>query len=67
MPFWTFSSGPVGKTPASGSSSLVASASCEWPHRRGQVVFGGRVEGRGHGLLRALVNGILRPYRDRRD
>jgi menaquinone-dependent protoporphyrinogen oxidase len=68
LPFWTFSSGPVGTTPASGElepprERMVAEAL----HARGHVVFGGRVEARGHGVTRHLVDRIPRPYRDRRD
>jgi menaquinone-dependent protoporphyrinogen oxidase len=69
MPFWTYSSGPVGNTPASGElepqrERVVA----EILHARGHVVFGGRVQPDGHGpLRRALVSRIPRPYRDRRD
>ncbi|HTU94507.1 MAG TPA: flavodoxin domain-containing protein [Solirubrobacteraceae bacterium] len=68
LPVWTFSSGPVGSTPASGElephgERLMA----ERLHARGHVVFGGRVQAGGHGVLRPLVDRIPRPYRDRRD
>lgn len=67
-PFWTFSSGLVGNTPASPEleprrERYVA----KMLYARGHVVFGGRVQARGHGVVRRLVDRIPRPYRDRRD
>jgi menaquinone-dependent protoporphyrinogen oxidase len=69
MPFWTFSSGPVGNTPASPEfepqrERIVA----EMLHARGPRRLRWRVQPGGHDLLRrALVNRIPRPYRDRRE
>ena len=69
LPFWTFSSGPVGNSPALGELEPHRERTmAEMLHARGHVVFGGRVQPGGHGpLRRALVSRIPRPYRDRRD
>ena len=47
LPFWTFSSGPVGNTPASGQLEPHRErVMAEMLHARGHVVFGGRVQPR---------------------
>ena len=63
LPFWTFSSGPVGTTPASMELEPHRErTAAEMLHARGHVVFGGRVQPGGHDLLRrALVNRIPPP------
>jgi len=71
MPFWVFSSGPVGDParddPAwSEPPSVVAKV--EEMGSRGHVVFGGRVPAEPRGFMeRAMVDGTPKQYRDRRD
>ena len=71
MPFWVFSSGPVGD-PAQNDQAWME------PPRladkvddlggRGHVVFGGCVPAEPRGMVeRAMVDGIPKEYRDRRD
>ena len=71
MPFWVFSSGPVGD-PAEDDPSwteppkvirTVEKLGC-----RGHVVFGGRVPQDPHGPIeKAMANGIPEEFHDRRD
>jgi len=68
LPFWTFSSGPVGDTPATPDlEPRRERVLADTLNARGHAVFGGRVEAGGHGLVHRLVERIPRPYRDRRD
>jgi menaquinone-dependent protoporphyrinogen oxidase len=71
LPFWVFSSGPVGD-PAEDRpewtepSKIVASA--ERLGARGHVVFGGRLPAEPKGKIeRAMVIGVPPEFRDRRD
>lgn len=71
MPFWIFSSGPVGdpaeEDPAwSEPTSVVDKA--EHLGARGHVVFGGSLPREPHGLMeKAMAEGIPPEFRDRRD
>ena len=70
IPFWIFSSGPVGEDGSSSDQFEPRRAidASERLRARGHVVFGGRVDAPAHGpLKRALVERIPRSYRDRRD
>lgn len=69
LPFWTFSSGPVGQTrPQQELEPGAERRLAEQLHARGHVVFGGRVESGAHGALwRRLIERIPRRDRDRRD
>lgn len=71
MPFWVFSSGPVGD-PANDNPDWMESpkfvAKLEEMGVRGHVVFGGRVSAAPHGFMeKAMVEGTPEEYRDRRD
>jgi menaquinone-dependent protoporphyrinogen oxidase len=71
MPFWVFSSGPVGD-PADDNPDWMESprfiAKLEEMGVREHVVFGGRVPAEPHGFMeKAMVEGTPAEYRDRRD
>jgi menaquinone-dependent protoporphyrinogen oxidase len=71
VPFWVFSSGPVGD-PAQGNPEWVESPKLaekiEELGGRGNVVFGGRVPAEPQGTgEKAMVEGTPKEYRDRRD
>jgi len=71
MPFWVFSSGPVGD-PAQDNSEWTEppklAEKLEELGGRGHVVFGGRVPAEPKGFMeRAMVEGTPKQYRDRRD
>jgi menaquinone-dependent protoporphyrinogen oxidase len=71
MPFWVFSSGPVGD-PANDNLDWneppKIAAKVEELGGRGHVVFGGRLPAEPHGFMeKAMVEGTPREYRDRRD
>ena len=71
MPFWVFSSGPVGD-PVDDNPEWMESprfiAKLEEMGVRGHVVFGGRVPADPHGFVEtAMVEGTPEQYRDRRD
>jgi len=71
MPFWVFSSGPVGD-PAKDNLDWVEppkfAAKIEEMGARGHAVFGGRAPAEPRGMMeKAMVNGIPAEYRDRRD
>ena len=70
IPFWTFSSGPVGPNPppAHEGEPRGEVAIVERLQARGHVLFGGCVDDQGHGMLeRALIDRMPEPYRDTRD
>jgi len=72
MPFWVFSSGPVGdpaKDPGpSWQEPPKIVKRIEALGARGHVVFGGRVPPDPHGPMeRSMVDGTPEEYRDRRD
>ncbi len=71
LPFWVFSSGPVGD-PANDNPDWAEPprtiAKVEELGGRGHVVFGGSVPDEPHGLAeRAMVKNIPPQFRDRRD
>lgn len=71
MPFWVFSSGPVGD-PAQDDQAWMEPpglvAKVDALEGRGHVVFGGCVPAEPRGAMeRAMVEGIPREFRDRRD
>ncbi|MFN8217662.1 MAG: flavodoxin domain-containing protein [Solirubrobacterales bacterium] len=74
LPFWVFSSGPVGD-PAEedeGSAEWVEPrrtiARVEELGARGHVVFGGRVPAEPHGMVeKAMAKNVPPEFRDRRD
>jgi menaquinone-dependent protoporphyrinogen oxidase len=70
MPFWVFSSGPVGD-PASENPDWIEPKLAEKVEEmggRGHVVFGGRVPLQPRGLMeKAMAEGIPEQFRDRRD
>lgn len=71
MPFWVFSSGPVGD-PAQDDPEWAEppklAGKIEELGGRGHTVFGGCVPAEPHGFMeRAMVEGTPKQYRDRRD
>jgi len=71
VPFWVFSSGPVGD-PANDNPAWSEPAriveKVEEMGGRGHVVFGGRLPAEPRGFMeRAMVDGTPKEYRDRRD
>jgi menaquinone-dependent protoporphyrinogen oxidase len=71
MPFWVFSSGPVGD-PANDNPEWVEpsslAAKVEEMGARGHVVFGGCLPAEPRGFMeKAMVEGTPREFRDRRD
>ncbi len=72
LPFWVFSSGPVGDpTKTTDPSWLEPPRTIEQAERlgvRGHTVFGGRMPAQPHGPLeRSMVKNTPEQYRDRRD
>jgi menaquinone-dependent protoporphyrinogen oxidase len=71
MPFWVFSSGPVGDPAQNDQAWMEPPELAEKADAlggRGHVVFGGCVPAEPRGRVeRAMVEGIPREYRDRRD
>lgn len=71
MPFWVFSTGPVGdpaKDNSDWSEPPKLVATLEEMGVRGHVVFGGSVPREPHGLMeKAMAEGTPEEYRDRRD
>jgi menaquinone-dependent protoporphyrinogen oxidase len=71
MPFWVFSSGPVGD-PANDNPDWIEppklAEKVEELGGRGHVVFGGRVPLEPRGMMeKAMAEGISEQFRDRRD
>lgn len=71
LPFWVFSSGPVGD-PAEDNPDWMEppklAEKVEELGARGHVVFGGRLPAEPRGMMeRAMVEGVPKEYRDRRD
>lgn len=71
MPFWVFSSGPVGD-PANDNPDWMEppklAEKVEELGGRGHVVFGGRVPAEPRGMMeKAMAEGIPEQFRDRRD
>lgn len=71
MPFWVFSSGPVGD-PANDNPEWTEppslAAKVEEMGGRGHAVFGGCLPAEPHGFIeKAMVEGTPREFRDRRD
>ena len=71
MPFWVFSSGPVGD-PASDNPEWMEppklAERVEELGGRGHVVFGGRVPAEPRGMMeKAMAEGVPEQFRDRRD
>jgi menaquinone-dependent protoporphyrinogen oxidase len=71
MPFWVFSSGPVGD-PANDNPDWIEppklAEKVEELGGRGHVVFGGRVPAEPRGIMeKAMAEGIPEEFRDRRD
>lgn len=71
MPFWAFSSGPVGD-PAKDDPEWMEppklAEKVEEMGGRAHVVFGGCVPAEPHGFMeRAMAEGVPKEYRDRRD
>jgi len=71
MPFWVFSSGPVGD-PANDNPEWMEppklAAKVEEMGGRGHVVFGGCLPTKPHGFMeKAMVEGTPKELRDRRD
>jgi len=71
MPFWVFSSGPVGD-PANDNPDWMEppklAEKLEEMGSRGHVVFGGCLPAEPHGFMeKAMVEGTPREHRDRRD
>jgi menaquinone-dependent protoporphyrinogen oxidase len=71
MPFWVFSSGPVGdpsKDNPEWTEPPGLAAKVEELGGRGHAVFGGRLPAEPSGFMeRAMVEGTPKEYRDRRD
>jgi len=71
MPFWVFSSGPVGDPAADDPDWLEPPKVVEKVEEmggRGHVVFGGRVPAEPKGMMeRAMAEGTPKEYRDRRN
>jgi menaquinone-dependent protoporphyrinogen oxidase len=71
LPFWVFSSGPVGEPSQDNPSWLEPAKTIAQAARlgaRGHVVFGGRVPAEPHGPIeRAMAENCPAEYRDRRD
>jgi menaquinone-dependent protoporphyrinogen oxidase len=71
LPFWVFSSGPVGDPSAADPAALEPARIVDQVEHlgvRGHIVFGGRLPTEPHGPLeRAIVRHTPRGYRDRRD
>jgi menaquinone-dependent protoporphyrinogen oxidase len=71
LPFWVFSSGPVGEPEKDDPSWIEPSKvvkRIEQLGTRGHVVFGGRVPTEPHGPMeKAMVDNTPPEYRDRRD
>lgn len=71
MPFWVFSSGPVGdpaKDDPAWTEPPKIVEKVEEMEGRGHVVFGGCVPAEPKGFMeRAMVDGTPKQYRDRRD
>ena len=71
IPFWVFSSGPVGD-PANDNSDWMEppklAEQVEEMGARGHVVFGGSLPLQPRGMMeRAMIEGTPKQYRDRRD
>jgi menaquinone-dependent protoporphyrinogen oxidase len=70
-PFWVFSSGPVGDPAADNPDWVEPPKLAEKVADlggRGHAVFGGCLPTEPHGMMeRAMVEGVPREYRDRRD
>jgi len=71
LPFWVFSSGPVGD-PANDNPEWMEppklAEKVEKLGGKGHVVFGGRVPTEPKGFMeKAMVEGVPKEYRDRRD
>jgi menaquinone-dependent protoporphyrinogen oxidase len=71
MPFWVFSSGPVGDPAKDDSAWMEPPAIVEKVEEmggRGHEIFGGRLPADPRGTMeRAMVAGVPKEYRDRRD
>jgi menaquinone-dependent protoporphyrinogen oxidase len=71
MPFWVFSSGPVGdpaKDDPEWTKPPKLAEKVEEMGGRDHVVFGGCLPAEPHGMMeRAMVEGVPKEYRDRRD
>lgn len=71
LPFWVFSSGPVGDPAADNpewEEPPKIAAKVEELGARGHVVFGGSLPAEPHGMMeKAMVQGTPKEYRDRRD
>lgn len=67
MPFWVFSSGPVGD-PANDNPEWMEPPKVEEMGGKAHVVFGGCVPSEPQGFMeRAMAEGVPKEYRDRRD
>jgi menaquinone-dependent protoporphyrinogen oxidase len=70
LPFWIFSSGPVGdpaKDNPKWQEPARTVAKAERLGVRGHVVFGGSVPADPHGFMRTMANNTPPEYQDRRD
>lgn len=71
LPFWVFSSGPVGDPAQDNPDWMEPPKVVEKVEElggRGHVVFGGRVPAEPQGFMeKAMVQGVPEQYRDRRD